>query len=206
MPRNLRRHHGQGDLHFITFSCYQRRQLLGSVRARNLFVKMLGEVRNCCGSLLIGYVVMPEHVHLLVSEPRTRTLAQLVQVLKQRVSRAMRARKRATPGQLALNFPHTAGELRRFWQRRYFDFNVYTEEKLREKLAYIHANPIQRKLVTHPRDWPWSSWPFYISGEGLLKIDLLESTWARQTKKQRTAHPFKNRKGRAPSCLHVSIN
>ena len=172
MPRKLKRHHGQGDLHFITFSCYERRPLLGTVKARNLFVKILGEVRSRCGSLLVGYVVMPEHVHLLLSEPRKGNLAQLVQVLKQRVSRAIRARKRRVPGQLTLNFPNTTGELRRFWQRRYFDFNVYSAKKLREKLEYIHANPIQRKLVAHPRDWPWSSWAFYACGKGLLKIDL----------------------------------
>ena len=97
MPRNLKRRHGRGDFHFITFSCYERRPLLATVRARNLFVKILGEVRNRCGSLLVGYVVMPEHVHLLFSEPTKGNLAQLVQVLKQRVSRAMRARKRRSP-------------------------------------------------------------------------------------------------------------
>jgi putative transposase len=114
MPRKLRRHHGQGDLHFVTFSCYERRPLLGDVRARNLFVKILGEVRNRCASLLVGYVVMPEHVHLLISEPAKGSLAQLMQVLKQRVSRAMRARKRRSPGQLTLNFPNETSGLRRF--------------------------------------------------------------------------------------------
>jgi putative transposase len=172
MPRKLKRHHGHGDLHFITFSCYERRPLLNSVRTRNLFLKVLGEVLNRRGSLLIGYVVMPEHVHMLISEPEKGNLAQLIQVLKQRVSRSMRARKRRTPGQLTLNFPTATGELRRFWQRRYYDFNVYTAKKAREKLEYMHANPIQRKLVTHPKDWPWSSWSFYARGEvGLLKID-----------------------------------
>jgi putative transposase len=162
-------------LHFITFSCYERRSLLGTVRARTLFLKTLGEVRNRCGSLLVGYVVMPEHVHLLLSEPRKGNLAQLVQVLKQRVSRAMRARKRRAKGQLTLNFPNAAGELRRFWQRRYYDFNVYSAKKWREKLEYMHANPIQRKLVAHPRDWPWSSWSFYARGEeGPLKIDPMK--------------------------------
>jgi putative transposase len=45
-----------------------------------------------------------------------------------------------------------------FWQRRFYDFNVYSRKKLREKLEYMHANPVVRKLVTHPREWPWSSW------------------------------------------------
>jgi putative transposase len=93
MPRNLKRHYGKGDLHFITFSCFERRPLLGSVRSRNLFLKMLGEVRDAYGFSLVGYVLMPEHVHLLISEPKKGTPSKVVQVLKQRVSRAMRGKR-----------------------------------------------------------------------------------------------------------------
>ncbi|MGB7847493.1 MAG: hypothetical protein WBL63_17910 [Candidatus Acidiferrum sp.] len=61
----------------------------------------------------------------------------------------------------------------RFWERRYYDFNVYTRRKLREKLEYMHANPVVEKLVKHPRDWPWSSWSYYAIGEGILPIDTM---------------------------------
>jgi hypothetical protein len=61
--------------------------------------------------------------------------------------------------------------LRRFWQRRYYDFNVHTQMKLAEKLTYMYANPVKEKLVDHPRDWPWSSWSYYATGTGLLSID-----------------------------------
>jgi hypothetical protein len=83
----------------------------------------------------------------------------------------MRGRKRAGKGQLALGFPEATGALRRFWQRRYYDFNVYTCAKRREKLHYMHANPVKEKLAAHPGDWPWSSWRHYYRGPGLLKID-----------------------------------
>jgi REP element-mobilizing transposase RayT len=69
MPAGLKRYYGKGDLHFITFSCYRRWPLLKTTRARSLFVKELGRVRDATGFRLIGYVVMPEHVHLLMSEP-----------------------------------------------------------------------------------------------------------------------------------------
>jgi putative transposase len=155
MPRKLKRYHGRGDLHFITFTCYERRDLLGTARARNLFLKILEQVRRRCLASIVGYVVMPEHVHLLLSEPKKGTLAKLMQVLKQRVSRAMRGRtRRRVSGQLSLAFPESLAGLRRFWQRRYYDFNVYSARKIREKLDYIHTNPVQRKLVLHPRDWP----------------------------------------------------
>jgi putative transposase len=174
MPKNLKRFIGRGDLHFIHFTCYQRRPLLGSVKARNLAVKILGEVRARYGFSLLGYVIMPEHVHLLMSELPTVLPARIVQVFKQRVSRQMRGRKRVLPGQLGLPFPKNARDLRRFWQRRYFDFNVYSEKKLREKLDYMHMNPVKERLVKHPRGWPWSSWTFYERGEGLLAMDKWE--------------------------------
>jgi putative transposase len=73
MPQNLKRYYGRGDLHFLTFSCYRRLPLLKTVRARNLFVKALGQIRERYKFRLVGYVVMPEHVHLLISEPAKGT-------------------------------------------------------------------------------------------------------------------------------------
>ena len=173
MPKNLRRVTGRGDLHFITFCCYQRWALLGTARVRNLAVRILGEVRTKYGFALVGYVIMPEHVHLLIGESRAVPPAKVVQVFKQRLSRRMRGKKRGESKQLRLRFPEETGELRRFWQRRYYDFNVYTRRKMKEKLEYMHANPITEKLVEHPRDWPWSSWSNYATGEGLLKMDAM---------------------------------
>jgi len=206
MPRNLRRHYGKGDLHFITFSCYERRPLLETARARNLFVKVMGEVRERYGFMLVGYVLMPEHVHLLMSEPKKGTPSKVVQVLKQRVSRAMRGKKRrGSPAQLSLRFPNEVGGLRRFWQKRFYDFNVWSGKKLKEKLEYMHANPMQRKLVRHPRESPWSSWGFYVNGDsGLVKMDPMdwqdeaEKRWKErptlsQTKNERVGHPGKKR-------------
>ena len=76
------------------------------------------------------------------------------------------------PGQLALRFPETQANENHFWQRRFYDFNVWSERKLWEKLNYMHRNPVERKLVCHPKDWVWSSFSFYAEGErGLIRID-----------------------------------
>src|SRR5229473_5679239 len=105
MPKGLKRYYGQGQLHFVTFSCYRRLALLGTARARNMFVKELCRVRREYGFSLVGYVVMPNHVHLLMSEPKKGTPSTVLQMLKQRVSRKMRKKKSPTPkGQLALRF------------------------------------------------------------------------------------------------------
>ena len=171
MPKNLKRITGFGDLHFITFCCYQRRPFLDSVRARNLAVRALQQTRMRYGFALVGYVFMPEHVHLLLSESGTAAPAKIIQSFKQRVSRTLRARKRQRPCQLTFHFPERSGEYRRFWQRRYYDFNVHSRAKMAEKLHYMHGNPVQAKLVKHPGDWPWSSWCHYYRGESLLRMD-----------------------------------
>src|SRR5260370_5816702 len=173
MRNPLKRHYGQGALHFVTFSCYRRRPLLGTVRARDRFVKILDGVRCRHEFRLIGYVVMPEHIHLLLSEPPGKNPSKILQVLKQKDARALLKKPRRVEGaQLCLPFVGTAAEEAHFWQRRFYDFNVWSEKKLKEKLEYMHGNPVQRKLVQHPKDWPWSSWAHYAGkGESRIRID-----------------------------------
>jgi putative transposase len=172
MANKLIRRYGLSHLHFITFTCYQRRPLLRSVRARNAFVHILGQVRDRYGFSLVGYVVMPEHIHLLISEPLKGTPSTVIQVLKQRVSRRLRRKKRTPTAQLKLTFEVGATSLPRFWQRRFYDFNVWSLKKKIEKLHYMHMNPLKRKLVDHPKDWPWSSFSFYSKSKSpLIRVD-----------------------------------
>ena len=166
----LKRFYGRNDLHFVTFSCYRRRAYLGTTRTRNRFVKVLDAVRMRFGFELVGYVVMPEHVHLLMSEPAKGSPPTVLQMLKQRVSRSLRKRGKGNGRQMKL---FGGAESPAFWQRRFYDFNVWSEKKLREKLLYMHRNPVERRLVEHPKDWPWSSWSSYAKGEGLIRIDRL---------------------------------
>ena len=174
MPKGLRRRYGLGHLHFITYSCYRRLPLFASARARNLFVKIMGEVRDRYQFALAGYVVMPNHIHLLISEPAKGTPSTVMQVLKQRVSRGLRCkpRRKVPSQQLRLPFRHAYDSLPQFWQPRFYDFNVWSQAKFVEKLQYMHMNPLKRKLVAYPRDWPWSSFSFYAKKEsGLVRID-----------------------------------
>jgi REP element-mobilizing transposase RayT len=83
MPSGLKRYQQAGDVHFITFSCHRREPLLGSPSARRVFEMTLERVRVWYGFCVMGYVVMPEHVHLLVSEPDRSKLAVALQMLKQ---------------------------------------------------------------------------------------------------------------------------
>jgi putative transposase len=189
VPTGLRRIHGGGNLHFITTSCYRREPLLGSARARDVFLEILEQVRKSYGCEVIGFVVMPEHIHILISEPKRKTIPIVMQVLKQRVALRL-LRKRRSSSQREIWEPIR----QHFWQPRSYDFNVYSDRKVTEKLLYLHRNPVQRGLVCSPELWRWSSYRAFAFGEeGVVKLN-----WQPERKK-RKANP--NRQGGAPDTL-----
>jgi len=166
MPTGLIRYQNTGNTHFITFSCYRRQAYLNTPAARSLFERSLETIRQRYDLLVRGYVIMPEHVHLLLSEPRNVLLAKALQALKLSVS--------------------VQSTQRPFWQARYYDFNVFTNRKFDEKLVYMHRNPVKRSLTAKPEDWPWSSFLHYADGiRGIIEI---ESHWT-ATQRQRLTPP-----------------
>ncbi|HEY6446328.1 MAG TPA: transposase, partial [Acidobacteriaceae bacterium] len=137
--------------------CFGRRAFFEREAARRSFEAALERVRRSCHVCVYGYVVMPEHVHLLLDEPGRGTLADALKSLKQGVARRL------------------GGKGEHFWQKRYYDFNVFTSAKFVEKLRYIHRNPVRRGLCVDPEDWEWSSFRHYLTGcEGRVEI---ESEW-----------------------------
>jgi putative transposase len=147
MPSGLERFQREGDDRFITFSCYRREPHLATAALKDIFLNSLELTRKRYNFEVIGYVVMPEHVHLLISEPldHETPLSKALLSLKLSVS------KRLAP--------------RPFWQVRYYDFNVFTHNKRVEKLKYMHRNPVTRGLAVRLEDWPWSSYRHYLLDE-----------------------------------------
>ena len=167
MPRNLKRYYGAGHLHFITSSCYQREAHLGSAHRRDLFLNVLEQMRQRYRFVVLGYVVMPEHFHLLLSEPERGTPSTVIQALK--LGFARRLLRRSHPRQATLFESEASGHI---WQRRFYDFNVWTERKRVEKLDYMHCNPVKRGLVEEPGLWRWSSFRYYAFQEpGPVRIN-----------------------------------
>jgi putative transposase len=163
MPKGLKRYYGGGDLHFITCSCYHRKPWLNSARRRDLFVSILEQTRQRYRFVVLGYVVMPEHYHLLMSEPQEGDPSKVMQVLKQRFAQRIlrRVRQKRNVNQTSL-WNLTPAHV---WQARFYDFNVWTEHKRVEKLRYMHRNPVKRGLVAAPEQWPWSSFQDYLHGQ-----------------------------------------
>jgi putative transposase len=157
MPWGLKRFYGSGDLHFITCSFYRRQTLLASEQRRDLFLAVLEQVRQRYGFVVLGYVVMPEHFHLLVSEPEKADPSVVMQALKLGFAR------RVLPTRVSRHGHQT--EPAHVWQRRFCDYNVRSQRKRVEKLRYIHRNPVRRGLVEKPKQWRWSSFRDYAYGE-----------------------------------------
>jgi REP element-mobilizing transposase RayT len=120
MPAGLRRYYGTGDLHFITCSCYQRQAWLATAQRRDLFLSVLERMRKRYQFVVVGYVVMPEHFHLLISEPQEVTPAMVMQAVKlgfaRRVLAQLRARRNPAQASLfrACSAARVAGALLRF--------------------------------------------------------------------------------------------
>ena len=120
------------------------------------------EARKRYGLLVFGYVVMPEHVHFLVSEAERKLLSTAIRAIKQSVARRLISGRE------------------HFWQARYYDFNVWSGKKLVEKLRYMHRNPVKRGLVEKPEDWHWSSFRHYLTGEACVVEVESEWTWKKR--------------------------
>jgi putative transposase len=160
MPPRLKRYQDLGHYHFLTFSCHNRNPLLLQPSSRDLVEQELERTRKRYDWIIAGYVVMPEHIHLLANEPALCPLSLAIQKLKQNISIKLRP-----------------PSLPRFWLPRYYDFNVTTWLKYVEKLRYIHRNPVTRDLATSPDEYPWSSFRHYATNHpGTVTITRLDQS------------------------------
>ena len=141
MPPRLERRQQTGHLHFITFSCHDRNPYLKSLEAKTIFEAVLESTSKRYGFPIMGYVIMPEHIHMLIPEPPVKPLSVALAVIKREVSTKLPEKP--------------------FWLPRYYDFNVFTHDKRIEKLRYMHRNPVARGLVEKPEDYQWSSFRTY---------------------------------------------
>ncbi len=179
MPSRLRRHDEWGHIHFVTFSCFRRLQFFRHEIVRDTFV---GCMKLVCAKFKLrwlGYVMMPEHVHLLVlpqppaadaPTPISEVLHDLKGSSGRRGKIALRGvwKSRRSLGSPPLDAWATGAGEKPFWKPRGYDFNVLDERKVIEKLDYMHNNPIRRRLVDRPEQWRWSSYRWYELGDDSL--------------------------------------
>lgn len=184
MPSGLRRHDESGHIHFVTVCCDRRLQFFRHDNVKSRFLDAMRYVRDKLKIRWIGYVIMPEHTHFFVlpqargvkePTPISLVLHDLKGVSGRWCKEALRDvwRQHKSLGLRPLDDWATGDGEKPFWKPRGYDFNVFDESKVIEKLNYIHRNPVRRGLVDNPRDWPWSSFGWYEMDErqGLIEMD-----------------------------------
>ncbi|MCK4342324.1 MAG: transposase [Phycisphaerae bacterium] len=165
-----KRYSEPGHAHALTFSCFKRQPLLSRDRSRTWFLEALDVARTKHAFDLWAYVIMPEHVHLLIW-PRNEvySISDILSDMKLPVTRrAVKYLREHAPAYLTrLRDEQPNGKVvHRFWQRGGgFDRNLVQPAAIHRHIEYIHANPVRRGLVEHPEDWPWSS-ARYFAGRG----------------------------------------
>jgi len=123
---------------------------------------------------------MPEHCHLLITEPEVGNPSVVMKVVKERFSRRVNRRQRSIADKQGALWEQVREPV---WQKRFYDFNVWSARKQIEKLRYIHRNPVKRGLVERPEQWKWSSFRAYYNGEtGPVRVKCQE--WALEIKRR----------------------
>lgn len=156
-------HDDEFHAQFVTFSCYQRRRLLDHAHPRQVVIALLSEELKKHGGTCCGFVVMPDHVHTIVWFPAAGCLSPFMQTWKSRASRQL---KKFVRGQMQ-EYAKSIKPKQPFWQPKYYPFNLYTEKKAKEKLDYMHLNPVRAGLVRQACDWPWSSAQYHEQGRSV---------------------------------------
>jgi putative transposase len=189
MPR-LKHFYGQYHLHYLTANTYRKARIFDSDRYKRKFVKTLDDLRTELRFRIIGYVLMPEHCHLLIWPSPLANPSQIMQKLSERTANFILRNLREN-----LAFRWCRKMLKRFelppsvhdqahyriWNRRGYDMNLWSEKKIHEKLNYMHNNPVKRGLVAQPGDWPWSRRGgeiLLLDDSSVLAMDRLPSAWA----------------------------
>jgi len=175
VEKRRRRYNEPNQPRELTFSCYRGFPYLARDRTREWFREALENARTEFGFQLWAYVVMPEHIHLLLNPGATpERMSRFLQAVKESVARqAIRHLKAKAPEWLARITVREGARLRhRFWQPGGgYDRNVRGIAALRAMIDYIHANPVRRGLVAKPEDWEWSSARWF-AGIRPVKIEM----------------------------------
>ena len=184
MPSNLRRRDEPGHIHFWTLSCFRRLGFFHMDPMKRIVIDGLRLLQSKSRICLIGYVVMPNHVHVVLL-PHARgeidpiPISKLLNAFKQHVGYYGKERLRdywrehSRLWSEPLNrWARNEHDRQPLWNKRGYDFNIHREKTLAQKLEYCHRNPVAAELVDRPEQWRWSSYRFYECGDrSLLPMD-----------------------------------
>jgi putative transposase len=170
----LKHYDHDGRARFITFCTHKRIPVLTNTPFRKVIIGCLEEIRTRYKLHFLGYVIMPEHVHLVVVPPKELKLGFVIGELKRISAKRIHELLFRNNGDLIKRLTVSRNGQQRFalWQRRCLDHNCRSDESVWEKIEYCHNNPVTRGLVSKPDDWQWSSCRWYLGKQGVvLRMD-----------------------------------
>jgi putative transposase len=170
----LRHYDNLNTARFITFSCYHHFPLLRTETAIHSFIDILKIKRKEYGFKILGYVIMPSHVHLVIHPNENDNLGKMIGVIKSLSARDILRywQEKNYTVLLKSRIIKDGKEKYAFWQKRFYDFNCRTEGSVVEKINYCHNNPVKAGLANNPEDWKWSSYRWYNGlDDVVLEID-----------------------------------
>jgi putative transposase len=146
-----------GQLHYVTFSTYQRRRFLAPERPRYIVMEVLEACLEKHNALCHGFVIMPNHVHAMLTVDPNSTIASFLQIWKRTSSYRINQFYAQELTKYHDLCPHDCP----VWQARFYDSNLDSDEKANQRLEYMHNNPVEAQLRGSALDWAWSSARFY---------------------------------------------
>ncbi len=152
-----------GVPHYVTFSTYQRRQFLAPERTKSIVVESLQMCLQSHRATCHGFVIMPDHVHAILSIDPTSKIASFLQPWKKTSSYRIGQFYKQEFSTYRAHCPRDCP----IWQAKYYSYLIESDEKLSEKLDYMHNNPVVACLTRNYLDWNWSSAPFYAEGKSV---------------------------------------
>ena len=176
MPR-LKHYDNLGTARFVTFSCYHNRRLLQTREAIIPVLEFIESGRIRHGFSVLGYVIMPNHVHLVLFPHRSIRMGSVIGEIKKLSGYRIIANWKKNNSAILETVRDTGCRKQSyaFWQPRCYDHNCRTLETVREKINYCHMNPVRAGLVDDPGKWEWSSYRWYMEDKGgIVQIDEVD--------------------------------
>jgi putative transposase len=157
MPKFREAVYGKGHFHLIACSCFRQQPKLGEEKHRDVFMRLMEELRVKFRFAVAGYVVMPDHFRLLMREPEIDTAANAVEMLRARYRRRYNSSARSDE---------------QVWESRFSDTHIVGADAIAATLTSMHNEPVKAGLAATPDEWAWSSARAY-SGlpEGVVTVE-----------------------------------
>jgi putative transposase len=158
---NVTRFNIENYCHFVTSKTYRNAKIFSNEHAGKLLTQTIFEVKKKLNFLLIAFVVMPDHIHLMLVPDKRNTISDVMRHIKGRFARKYNLLSRGINSPDYEEDTHRAGNLSlpesKVWQESFYDHVIRNRKEFVERLNYIYYNPVKAGLVDKPEDYKYSS-------------------------------------------------